>query len=157
AGPGPVADDLIWFVLNHYPNANRVGYLAFDLVPNGFTVAPTLAVLQASIAFGLLAVGPLGLVGLAWRSRVRRGGAAVMKERARLRPAGSRWGRRRTPGSIPAASAPPRRSWRPTPRRAIRWCSSRTARSTTSSWSDRIRCAWTSSRPARTPMRSSRR
>jgi hypothetical protein len=64
---------LVWFVVAEYPKANQVAYLAFDLVPTGFSVSGLLGALQAVLALVLLAVAPLGAVLLALRAISVRG------------------------------------------------------------------------------------
>lgn len=68
-GPGPLLRDLLWFVVTKYPKANREAYMAFDLIPSAFLVAPAIAVLQASVAWLALAIGPLGVILLALHAR----------------------------------------------------------------------------------------
>ena len=68
-GPATLVYSLISFVLSEYPKANQVSYLAFDLVPSGLSVSGLQGTLQSVLAFGALAVGPLGLVALALRAR----------------------------------------------------------------------------------------
>jgi hypothetical protein len=63
---------LVWFVVAEYPKANQVPYLAFDLVPTGFSVSGVFGALQAVLGFALLAIAPLGVVLLALRATAMR-------------------------------------------------------------------------------------
>ncbi len=66
AGPGATAYGLVVFALEEYPKANRVPYLAFDLMPTGLLASPPwLPPLQGLLAYVGLLLGPIGPVLLA--------------------------------------------------------------------------------------------